>query len=341
MEFSLRYGLNPHQAPARACSQRFPFRIVNGEPGTINLLDALMSWQVVRELPPVAAASVKHTHPAGVAVAATPTEAYAAARDADPVASYGDWVALNVPCDLAAAESLRRLVSDGIIAPGFETGVVDVLAAKKGGRFVVLEADPFYEPPDVQRREVFGVTLEQHGGAVDDEPRTVAWITVKHAVSNAVVLALDDRTIGIGCGQQSRIAATRLACEKAEVWWLRRHPRVEQARFRHGVRGHERQTAIDLFLRGELYRSAYVDAFAVPPEPLTSADRSEWIGRLDGVTMASDGAIPFPDNVERAARSGVRTIVHPGGSARDDEVAAAASRLGVTIVETGVRAFHH
>ncbi len=368
-EIALRYGANPHQRPARAsrADGALPFVVRNGSPGYINLLDALNAWQLVRELRRAtgqpAAASFKHVSPAGAAVA-TPLDgalrrayfvgdlelsplatAYARARGADRVSSFGDVAALSEVCDVATARLLRREVSDGVIAPGYEPEALALLAAKREGRYLVLEIDPAYQPSADERRDVFGVTLEQRRNdqAIDgtllanvvtrsrDLPEgarrdlLVALATVKYTQSNSVVLALGGQAVGVGAGQQSRIACTRLATEKAEHWWLRQHPAVLGLRFPAATPRPTRDNAIDEHVR----------------ERLSPEERRAWLARLAGVALASDAFFPFADNVERAARSGVRCIAQPGGSARDAEVIAAADARGIVMAFTGVRLFHH
>lgn len=387
-EVSLRYGLNPHQTPARAyvASGSLPFAVRNGAPSFVNLLDALNSWQLVRELRRAlglpAAASFKHVSPAGVAVALPLSEplrrasrvqdlelsplaaAYARARGADRLSSFGDWVALSERVDRPTAELLRREVSDGIVAPGYEDEALELLRAKHQGRYVIIEVDASYEPPADERREVFGVTLEQPRNTYVPSPAslgdvvtkrrdlpetarrdiTVALITLKYTQSNSICLALDGQVIGVGAGQQSRIDCTRLAAEKADLWWLRQHPKVLGLRFVRGAGRPVRDNAVDLYLRDErataeerLLEETLVGA----PAPLTAAEKREWLARLRDVVLGSDGFLPFRDSIDCAARSGVRYVVQPGGSARDAEVTAACDEYGMVMVLSGVRLFHH
>ncbi|NIK57935.1 5-aminoimidazole-4-carboxamide ribonucleotide transformylase [Kribbella shirazensis] len=293
----LRYGMNPHQQATITPLGRPPFAVVSGGPSYINILDALTGWQLVREaarrfgVP--ASASYKHVSPAGAALGETVADAYARARDADPKSSYGDFVAVSHPVDLELAGLLKRVVSDGIIAPGYDDGVVDVLAAKKRATYLVLEADAEFEPPAEEVREVYGVRLTQQRDALPmphdlPDDAVLGMIVARYTQSNTVVMVKDGMTIGVGAGQQSRVDCTRLAGEKARLWWSRRSS-----------------------------------------EPLT------------GVTMVSDGALPFADNVEEAQRYGVTHIAEPGGSIRSPEVAAACAKAGITWSATGLRLFRH
>ena len=387
-ELTLRYGMNPHQAPARAVGEggALPFEVRNGSPGYINLLDALNSWQLVRELKSVtglpAAASFKHVSPAGAAVAVPLDEstaqacfvaglelsplatAYARARGADRVSSFGDWAALSDPVDEPTARLLRREVSDGVIAPGFTPEALDVLRQKQGGRYTVLEVDPGYVPSEVERRTVFGVTLEQRRNdamagpeqlanvvtankELPDSARRdllVALTTLKFTQSNSMCLAVDGQVVGAGAGQQSRIHCTRLAGNKADLWRLRQHPAALGLNFRDGLGRPERDNAVDGFLRDDLSPAedaVWRASFSVVPERLTAAMKREWLGGLTGVAMGSDAFIPFRDNIDRAAMSGVRYVVQPGGSVRDEDVVAACDQYGIVMALSGVRLFHH
>lgn len=385
----LRYGLNPHQRPARArTTNGLPFEVLNGAPGYINLLDALNSWQLVRELRSAtglsAATSFKHVSPAGAAVGLPLSEtlrqayfipaadelsplaaAYARARGADRVSAYGDWVALSEPVDLATARLLRREVSDGVIAPGYAPEALKLLEAKHGGRYTILQIDPSYVPESQhESREVFGITLEQHRNAVipslallenvvtrrTDIPEQarrdmlVALITLKYTQSNSVCLVTDGQVIGNGAGQQSRIHCTRLAAAKADTWWLRQHPRTLDLPFRSDLSRVDRDNAIDGFLRDDLTppeESAWRAVFTTPPARLTPAQKHAWLTRLGGVTLGSDAFIPFRDNIDRAAASGVEYVVQPGGAAREDQIIAACDAYGIAMVFTGLRLFHH
>jgi phosphoribosylaminoimidazolecarboxamide formyltransferase/IMP cyclohydrolase len=387
-QLALRYGTNPHQAPARLFSERgpLPVTVLNGAPGYINLLDALNGWQLVRELRAAtglaAAASFKHVSPAGAAIAVPLDDstrrayfvdelelsplatAYARARGADRVSSFGDFAAFSEPVDLATARLLRREVSDGVIAPGYEPAALELLRRKRDGRYLILAIDPAYEPAALERREVFGLALEQPrnhlmpGSAwlerrvtarreLPDEARRdllVALVALKYTQSNSVCLALDGQVIGMGAGQQSRIHCTRLAAAKAESWWLRRHPATLDLRLRRELGRPERDNAIDGFVRDDLTpaeRRAWAEAFDAPPPLLTPDERLDWLAGLRGVSLASDAYIPFRDNIDRAHGSGVAFVAQPGGSARDAEVIAACDAYGMTMAFTGVRLFHH
>ncbi len=384
----LRYGLNPHQTPARAFveSGSLPFRVLNGAPGYVNLLDALNSWQLVCELRQAlslpAAASFKHVSPAGAAVAVPLTEtlrrayfvgdlelsplatAYARARGADRVSSFGDWAALSDVVDVPTAKLLRREVSDGVIAPGYEPEALALLSSKKGGKYAVLEVDPAYEPPASETRQVFGVSLEQCRNDVVPGPQhlqnlvtgnrdlpesarrdlVVAMIALKYTQSNSVCLALDGQVIGMGAGQQSRIHCTRLAASKADLWWLRHHPRVLGLCFRQGIGRPDRDNAVDLYLGGAMTPAEerlWRESFEVVPEPLSAEERRAWLDTLEDVSLGSDAFFPFRDSIDRAAQSGVRYVVQPGGSNRDVDVIAACDEYGIGMAFSGLRLFHH
>ena len=357
-ELSLKYGLNPHQKPARTYrSGGLPFVVRNGSPGYINLLDAMNGWQLVRELKHIAgrpaAASFKHVSPAGAAVApkcigtrSPLCEAYSRARGGDPMSSFGDFIALSDVCDSDTAAYIRREVSDGVIAPGFDPQALEILREKREKTYCVLEVDPEYEPDPIERRDVFGITLEQkrNNAAIDRsllvntvtanralpeqaaEDLLISQAVLKYTQSNSVCYVLDGQAIGIGAGQQSRIHCTRLAGDKADRWWLRRHPKVKSLPFAKGVSRPDRNNAIDLYLESEA---------------LTESERSDWLRQLTGVSLGSDAFFPFIDNIERAWRSGVRYIAQPGGSKRDAEIIEACDRYGIMMCMTGVRLFHH
>ena len=364
-----------------------PFEVRNGAPGYINLLDALNAWQLVRELRNVtgvaAAASFKHVSPAGAAIGLPLTEAlrrayfvgerdelspvanaFARARGADRVCSYGDWLALSEPVDLPTARLLRREVSDGVIAPGYEPDAFELLKAKKSGRYTMLQIDPAYEPPETETRQVFGVTFEQRRNSVVPDASLlgnvvtrrrdlseaakrdmlVGLIALKYTQSNSVCLVADGQVIGNGAGQQSRIHCTRLAADKADTWQLRQHPRVLGLSFRPGLDRVDRDNAIDQFLRHDLtdaeeliWRACFSDA----PTRLTADERRAWLAQIRGVTLASDAFIPFRDNVDRAHASGVEYIVQPGGAHREADIIAACDQYGMAMVCTGLRLFHH
>ncbi len=373
----MRYGMNPHQSAEVTGGPV----VVGGAASMINYLDALNAFALVREADAAtgwpAAASFKHVSPAGAAVSGTIDDtaaqtwglsgvaddsvlsAYVRARDADPKSSFGDVVALSRPVDAATAEFLRTMICDALIAPGFEPGVVDVLRRKRGGRFLIFQADPSLEPPRRERRDVLGATLVQDRDAadvtavlpadLDAHTRTdalVGMVAARYTQSNSVVLVKDGAAVGIGAGQQNRVDCVRLAGAKARVWWLRRHPLVRELPLLDGMRrqdrlnwqvrfaGHEMtRTQVDEFARlfGDDARAAYDDA----------SWRDAWMRELTGVTLVSDGFLPFRDNVDHAAEFGVTTIVEPGGSTRADEVQAAARELGIAHVQTGLRLFHH
>ena len=387
-ELPLRYGMNPHQTPARARAGggSLPFVVRNGSPGYINLLDALNSWQLVRELRAAtgmpAAASFKHVSPAGAAVGVPLSPelarayfvdgvelsplatAYARARGADRISSFGDWAALSDPVDEPTARLLRREVSDGVIAPGFSDEALELLKQKQGGRYVVLEADPAYEPPEVEERTVFGVRLEQRRNSVSAGPEQlanvvtaekslpetaqrdllVALTALKFTQSNSMCLALDGQVVGVGAGQQSRIHGTRLAASKADLWYLRQHEAVLGLKLRDGAGRPERDNAIDGFLRDDLSTAedaVWREAFDEVPGRLTPEQKRAWLDGMTGVAMGSDAFIPFRDNIDRAAMSGVSYVAQPGGSVRDEDVIAACDQYGMVMALTGVRLFHH
>jgi AICAR transformylase/IMP cyclohydrolase PurH len=380
-ELGLRYGMNPHQAPARifvepgVADGALPLSVLNGAPGFINLLDALNAWQLVRELDAAhglpAATSFKHTAPAGAAVGVrlepavaqscrvadlelSPlAAAYARARGADRQASFGDFAAFSRTVDLTAARVLSREVSDGVIAPGYDPDALEVLKRKKGGSYLVLGIDPGWSPPSVERRQVFGITFEQPRNDAEvtlgeivtsrkdlpDSARRdllLAAIVLKYTPSNSIALAVGGQAIGVGAGQQSRILCTRLACQKAELWWLRQHPQTLGLRYAEGVSRSERDNAAEAWLRHES-----TDALVNPPVPLSAQEQADWIRQLQGVAYASDGLIPFRDNLDRAAQTGVRYVWQPGGSTRMDEVLAAADEHRMVMAFSGLRLFHH
>lgn len=388
VEMFLRYGMNPHQAPARAHMDKesLPFKVINGAPGYINLLDALNSWQLVQELAAItglpSAASFKHVSPAGAGLGLPLTEelrrayfvenlelsplaaAYARARGADRVSSFGDWVALSEPVDVATANLLRREISDGVIAPGFEPKALDILKRKQGGKYRMLLIDPTYAPPSIENRQIFGVNLEQARNSnridpnqigeihtknkkVPDSARrdlTVAQVALKYTQSNSMCLVADGQVIGMGAGQQSRIHCTRLAAAKADIWFLRQHPAVLDLAFRADLGRPERDNAIDGFLRDDLSPAEeliWKAAFDVIPKRLSPANKKDWLNGAKGVAMGSDAFIPFRDNIDRAAMSGVGYVIQPGGSLRDDDVVEACDHYGIVMAFSGVRLFHH
>jgi phosphoribosylaminoimidazolecarboxamide formyltransferase/IMP cyclohydrolase len=387
-EIALRYGFNPHQKPARiyVAKGTLPFRVLNGAPGYINMLDALNSWQLVKELKQTlglpAAASFKHVSPAGTAVGLPLSDtlkkayfiddmeqsplmaAYARARGADRVSSYGDFAALSDTVDVATARLINREVSDGVIAPGYEKAALDILKAKKGGKYLIIEIDASYAPGETETREVFGIQFEQKrndaavtaamlknvvtkkkefpAGAVRDLIVTTA--AIKYTQSNTIGFGVDGQAIGIGAGQQSRIHCTRLAAEKADRWFLRQHPTVLGIKFKPGVPRAEKNNAIDLYLQERLNRFEKENLAAVMekvPPPLTYEQKREWLGKLKGVSLSSDGMIPFRDTIDRAYESGVAYVLQPGGSIRDEDVIKACDAYGMVMAFSGVRLFHH
>jgi phosphoribosylaminoimidazolecarboxamide formyltransferase/IMP cyclohydrolase len=383
----LKYGCNPHQSFAALeplDGGKLPVELLNGTPSLINLLDALNAWQLVAEardalrLP--AAASFKHVSPAGAAVAVplpedlarayevrgtslTPAAtAYVRARGADPKCSFGDFVALSDTVDEPTAEFLKGVVSDGIIAPGYEPQALRILSEKKSGAFIVLRADPGYQPPARETRELFGVRLTQDRnnrrvteadlanvvcGQLDAAAKRdllLGLIALKYTQSNSVGYALDGQMIGIGAGQQSRVDCTKLAGAKADVWHLGRHPKVLGLRFKKGVKRQDRINWRVRYIEGDLVPSEEAelrDALDQPLELLSADERREWIAKLDRVSLVSDGFIPFRDNIDHAARHGVKFIAQPGGSTRDADIEAACREYGIAMVHTNLRLFHH
>lgn len=387
-QMALKYGCNPHQTPARVYSRSgpLPVRVLNGNPGYINLLDALNSWQLVSELRGAlaapAAASFKHVNPSGAAIGVPLSEslkkayfvddlevsplaaAYMRARGADRVASYGDWVGLSDTVDISTALLLRREASDGVIAPGYDPEALTILKKKRGGNYIVLEIEREYEPPQVETRDVFGVVFEERRNDIRltadvlshtvtnnlDLPETakrdllIALVTLKYTLSNSMCLAVDGQTIGVGAGQQSRIHCTRLAASKAEMWYLRQHPRIQELRFKQGLPRPERDNVIDQYLREDLTPTEYRlcdAAFEQPPGRLTREEKRGWLRGLTSVALGSDGFIPFRDNIDRAVASGTQYVVQPGGSARDQDVIDACNEYGIVMVFSHVRLFYH
>ena len=391
-ELQLKYGCNPNQKPSRIYMEEgeLPIEVLNGRPGYINFLDALNSWQLVRELKEAtglpAAASFKHVSPAGAAVGLplddtlahiyfvddvkiplTPIAcAYARARGADRMSSYGDFIALSDTCDLATATLIKREVSDGVIAPDYTEEALQVLRDKRKGTYNVIKIDPAYRPAPIEHKQVFGITFEQGRNEVRlDDPALfeniptenksfpeeakrdlmVALITLKYTQSNSVCYVKGGQAIGIGAGQQSRIHCTRLAGTKADTWWLRQHPRVMNLPFVPGIRRADRDNTIDLFI-GEDYMDVLSEGewqkfFTEKPAPLTREEKREWIAKNTGVSLGSDAFFPFGDNVERAHKSGVQYIAQAGGSVRDDHVIDTCDKYGIAMAFTGVRLFHH
>lgn len=387
-QLSLRYGINPHQKPAHlfATSGALPIQLLNGSPGTINLMDALHGWPLVKELKKAlglpAAASFKHVSPAGAAVYVPISDslkkayfvedlelsplatAYARARGADRMSSFGDWIALSDVVDVTTARLIQREISDGVIAPGYEPDALTLLRRKKGGNYPIIQIDPTYEPPPMERRQIYGLTFAQRrNDAVIDEglltnivtenhhlpdsakrDLIVATITLKYAQSNSVCFALDGQVIGMGAGQQSRIHCTRLAGDKADNWWLRQHPRVLSFDFKEGTNRAAMNNAIDLFVLDEIYeaeRPFWEANFNQVPAPLSDQERQDWLKQLQNVALSSDAFFPFRDNIDRAHRSGVKYIIEPGGSVRDDTIIEVADHYDMTLIFSGLRLFTH
>ncbi len=390
-ELELKYGCNPNQKPSRVYMEEgaeLPIEILNGHPGYINLLDALNGWQLVKELKEAtglpAAASFKHVSPAGAAVGLplSPVErqiyqvsgdaeltplanAYARARGADRMSSFGDFIALSDLCDAATAKLIRHEVSDGIVAPGYEEEALAILRAKKKGNYAVVRMDPAYVPSPVEKKQVFGITFEQgrnnfridrellknvvtKNKDIPEEAQTdlmISLITLKYTQSNSVCYVKNGQAIGVGAGQQSRIHCTRLAGSKADNWFLRQSPQVLELPFREDVGKPDRDNAIDLYM-GPDYMDVLEDGkwerlFQRKPEVFTEKDKRAWLDRNQGVSLGSDAFFPFGDNIERAAKSGVKYVAQPGGSVRDDNVIEACDTHGIAMCFTGMRLFHH
>ncbi|KAK3396428.1 bifunctional purine biosynthesis protein [Sordaria brevicollis] len=390
----LRYGANPHQKPAAAYVKegKLPFTVVNGAPGYINLLDALNAWPLVKELKKAlgkpAAASFKHVSPAGAAIGLELTaderkvymvddipgietsglaQAYARARGADRMSSFGDMIALSDVVDVPTATIISKEVSDGVIAPGFEPAAAEILKKKKGGRYLMLQVDPEFEPSKSETRTVFGVTLAQGRNDVEISPETfstiitpkdgtlpenaqrdltIATIAAKYTQSNSVCYAARGQVVGLGAGQQSRIHCTRLAGDKADNWWLRFNPRVIGIKWKKGAKRPDKSNAIDLLVSGQLpkdgpERESFEALFEEVPAAFTEEEKNEWLSKLTDVCISSDAFFPFIDNVYRAARSGVKYIAAPSGSQNDGPVFETAEKLGITFVEQNTRLFHH
>lgn len=384
-ELELKYGCNPNQKPAKVFAQgdALPFEVLNGRPGYINLLDALNGWQLVRELRGAtnlpAAASFKHVSPAGAAVAeplddvlkkiyfaddvelSPQATAYIRARGADRMSSYGDFAILSDECDEPTATYLKREVSDGVIAPSYSPKALEILKEKRKGSYLVLKMNPDYEPPAVERKQVFGVTFEQKrndvkisGDCLTDVPTRnktftpeaerdllTALITLKYTQSNSVCYAKGGQAIGIGAGQQSRVHCTRLAGNKADFWFLRQCPKILELPFKKGVKRPDRDNAIDIYMGGETFDDSWQNLFTVKPDPLTADEKISWLKKLRGVSLASDAFFPFGDNIERAHLSGVDFIAQTGGSIRDDNVIETCDKYGIVMAFTHIRLFHH
>ena len=384
-ELFLKYGCNPNQKPARVFVEAgdLPFEVLNGRPGYINLLDALNGWQLVRELRAAtnlpAAASFKHVSPAGAAVAeplddvlkkiyfaedvelSAQATAYIRARGADRMSSYGDFAILSDECDVPTAKYLKREVSDGIIAPSYSPEALEILKSKRNGNYLVLKMNPDYEPPEIERKQIFGVTFEQRRNDVkiseaclEDVPTRnknftpearrdlfVALITLKYTQSNSVCYAKGGQAIGVGAGQQSRVHCTRLAGNKADYWFLRQCPKVLYLPFKRGIKRPDRDNAIDVYLGGETFADTWENLFTRRPEPFTADEKKSWLENLRGVSLASDAFFPFGDNIERAHQSGVEFIAQTGGSIRDDNVIETCDKYNIAMAFTHVRLFHH
>lgn len=393
-ELALKYGCNPNQKPSRifmADGSELPIEVLSGRPGYINFLDALNAWQLVRELRKAtgipAAASFKHVSPAGAAVGlpldatlrhiyfvpdslgaemSAQACAYARARGADRMSSYGDFIALSDVCDRDTALLIKPEVSDGVIAPAFTEEALEILKAKRKGTYNVIRIDPDYVPAPIERKQVFGITFEQGRNEIDlsadslfenvptqakDFPEAarrdlmIALITLKYTQSNSVCYVKDGQAIGIGAGQQSRIHCTRLAGQKADIWWLRQHPKVMSLPFVDGIRRADRDNTIDIYISEDhddvLADGVWQQFFTEKPEVLTLEEKKEWIARNTAVSLGSDAFFPFGDNIERAHKSGVEYVAQAGGSVRDDHVIATCDKYGIAMAFTGVRLFHH
>ena len=390
-EMQLKYGCNPNQKPSRifmADSSDLPITVLNGKPGYINLLDAFNGWQLVRELKQAtgycAATSFKHVSPAGAAIGKPLSDtlkkiyfvddlgelsplacAYARARGADRMSSYGDFIALSDVCDVPTAKMIQREVSDGIIAPGYEPEALEILKSKRKGTYNIIQIDPSYEPAALERKQVFGVTFEQgrnnlkidesmlenivteNKNLPEDKKHDllISLITLKYTQSNSVCYVKDGQAIGIGAGQQSRIHCTRLAGNKADIWWLRQHPKVMGLQFVDGIRRPDRDNAIDVYISDEymdvLADGAWENIFKVKPEVFTKEEQKAWLAQNTDVCLGSDAFFPFGDNIERAHKSGVSYIVEPGGSIRDDHVIMTCNKYHMVMAFCGIRFFHH
>ena len=390
-EMLLKYGCNPNQKPSRVFMEDgkdLPIEVLNGKPGYINLLDAFNGWQLVRELKKAtdmcAATSFKHVSPAGAAIGKPLSEvekkiyfvddlgeltplasAYARARGADRISSYGDFIALSDECDACTAKMIQREVSDGIIAPGYTDEALEILKSKRKGTYNIIKIDENYVPAPIERKQVFGVTFEQgrnelkidndmltnivtDNKEIPEDKKTdlvISLITLKYTQSNSVCYVKDGQAIGIGAGQQSRIHCTRLAGNKADVWWLRQHPKVLGLQFVDNIRRPDRDNAIDVYISDEhddvLAEGVWQNTFKVKPEVLTEAEKKEWLAKNTGVCLGSDAFFPFGDNIERAKKSGVAYIAEPGGSIRDDHVIMTCNKYNMAMAFTGIRLFHH
>ena len=389
-ELELKYGCNPNQKPSRIYMEEgeLPIKVLCGKPGYINFLDAFNGWQLVRELKRAtglpAATSFKHVSPAGAAVGLPMDDtlakiywvddmgelsplacAYARARGADRMSSFGDFISLSDVCDVATAKLIKREVSDGVIAPGYEPEALELLKQKKKGNYAIIEIDPNYEPDPIEHKEVFGITFEQGRNelVINDELLSnivtenkelpeqakidfaIALITLKYTQSNSVCYAKGGQAIGIGAGQQSRIHCTRLAGQKADNWWLRQSPQVLGLQFVDSIGRADRDNSIDLYIGDEyedvLAEGTWQNIFKVKPPVFTREEKRAWLDQLTDVALGSDAFFPFGDNIERAHKSGVKYIAQPGGSVRDDNVIATCNKYNMTMAFTGIRLFHH
>ena len=389
-ELELKYGCNPNQKPSRIYMEEgeLPIQVLNGKPGYINFLDAFNGWQLVSELKKAtglpAATSFKHVSPAGAAVGLPLSDtlakiywvddlgelsplacAYARARGADRMSSYGDFIALSDVCDVSTANMIKREVSDGVIAPGYEPEALEILKSKKKGNYNVIQIDPSYVPAPIERKQVFGITFEQGRNELNIDDKffdnivtenkelteeakrdlAISMITLKYTQSNSVCYVKDGQAIGIGAGQQSRIHCTRLAGQKADNWWLRQSPQVMGLQFKDEIRRADRDNAIDIYM-GDEYMDVLADGvwentFKVKPEVFTREEKRAWLDKLTDVALGSDAFFPFGDNIERAHKSGVKYIAQPGGSIRDDNVIDTCNKYGIEMSFTGIRLFHH
>ncbi len=389
-ELTLKYGCNPNQKPSRIFMQdgsELPIQVLNGKPGYINFLDAFNSWQLVQELKRAtglpAAASFKHVSPAGAAVASELSDtlkkvyfvddlelsplasAYAMARGADRMSSYGDWIALSDVCDRQTATLIAREVSDGVIAPGYTDEALEILKSKRKGTYNIVTMDENYKPNPIERKDVYGITFEQgrneflideallsnlvtENKMISDSAKRdllISLITLKYTQSNSVCYAKDGQVIGVGAGQQSRIHCTRLAGNKADIWYLRQHPKVLGLKFKEGIRRPDRDNTIDVYISDEymdvLQDGVWQNLFAEKPEVLTREEKRAWLDTLTDVSLGSDAFFPFGDNIERAHKTGVKYIAEPGGSIRDDHVIETCNKYQIAMAFTGMRLFHH
>ncbi len=389
-ELMLKYGCNPNQKPSKIFmkdSSELPIEVLNGRPGYINFLDAFNSWQLVRELKKAtgmpAAASFKHVSPAGAAIGVPLSDtlkkiyfvddlelsplatAYARARGADRMSSYGDFIALSEVCDVPTAKLIAREVSDGIIAPGYEDEALEILKGKRKGTYNIIKIDENYTPAPIEHKDVFGITFEQGRNelSIDESllenvvtenknipaeakrDLLISLITLKYTQSNSVCYVKDGQAIGVGAGQQSRVHCTRLAGNKADVWYLRQHPKTLGLKFKADIRRPDRDNTIDVYVSDDymdvLADGVWENFFDEKPEPLTKEEKKEWLATMSGVSLGSDAFFPFGDNIERAKKSGVEYIAQPGGSIRDDNVIETCNKYSMAMAFTGIRLFHH